>query len=143
MLKTIVFLCLGLILDPSEGVKGQTAEPPKMTRSQITNRYSYWESFGEFDGSTCKLGNKLKTEIKEYQELVSVIMNTATKGSFKGETYKHLSHFTDNFGSRLVTSPSYAKAVAFFTRQLLNIPTLAGRVFVEDVPIPNWKRWIF
>jgi hypothetical protein len=147
MLKALVLILIPLILI-SDSVASRRNDhgfsESDWTRapSQLTSRYSYWESFGEFDGSTCNLDKKLKKEIKSYQEVVDLIMKSATTGNFKGETYKHLSHFTDNFGSRLVTSPSYNKAVSFFTRQMLNVPTLAGRVFVEDVSIPNWKRFI-
>jgi len=40
----------------------------------------------------------------------------------------------------MISTPSYQKAAAFLGRQLLNIPTLTGRVFVEDFSVPNWKR---
>jgi len=110
-------------------------------RAPNKHEHPYWENFGIFDPSSCSLDKKLKKEIKGYQEIVDTIMGKTVNGNFKGETFKHLAHFTDSFGSRMVTSPQYTKAVAFLTRQLLNIPTMTGRVFVEDVQIPNWKRY--
>lgn len=141
MWKGIFLFIILVLVNSAVSNKKNNSPSDQRTRgpSQLMSRYPYWESFGEFDGSTCTLDRKTKREIKSYQEIVDYIMSS-TAGKFKGDTYKHLSHFTDNFGSRLVTSSSYSKAAAFFIRQMLKIPTLSGRVFVEDVSVPDWER---
>ena len=139
------FTISSTVLDFNELERNTTAGTRvKFPQVRTPNRYEhpYWENFGIFDDSTCFIDKKIKKEIKGYQEIVDGIMMQAISGRFKGETFKHLAHFTDSFGSRLVTSPQYSKAAGFLSRQLLNIPTLNGRVFIEDVELPDWKRYV-
>ena len=109
-------------------------------KREVAYVHPFWEKFGEFDGSGCSVSKKLKREIAGYKEIVEQILAKATEGYMKGETLKHLAHFTDYFGSRVAGSVGLEKAINFLARQLLNIRTLAGHVYTEDVELPNWQR---
>lgn len=113
---------------------------PHVRYTGVQYVHPYWEKFGTFDRSICNVNKKLKREILGYREIVDQIIHKTTYGFMKGETYKHLAHFTDHFGSRIAGSKELEKAIGFLSRQLLNIKTLSGHVYSEDVELPQWQR---
>ncbi|CAG7824815.1 unnamed protein product, partial [Allacma fusca] len=76
-------------------------------------------------------------EIQSYANVTQLIIDTVTKGVFKGKTYKDLQRFVDKFGSRVTGSANLESAIDYMLEYMKKREL---EVHAEEVLVPNWIR---
>ncbi|CAD6235660.1 GSCOCG00007956001-RA-CDS [Cotesia congregata] len=84
------------------------------------------------------LSPDLIKEIDSYQPIVDRIVNEATNGSFKGRTWRDLSDFVDDYGSRFTGTQNLEDAIdhVLLRSREFGLENVHGDV----VPVPRWIR---
>lgn len=86
----------------------------------------------------CNLPEEVVREIASYQPIADQIIESLTKGTFKGSTYRHLSEFVDNFGNRIAGSKNLENAIDYMLGKSKEFGL--ENVHGEEVQVPHWVR---